>query len=366
MITTFLIGLISVLFAYISGITNQTKYLLISFVILLVFLSLRYDFGNDYMAYFEIYDDINDTSWSEVKDVSGIGALGETMEFGFIYLLKFFTVFSDFFFFIFANSLLLCAAYFLLIKKYVSLNYAWMGVFLFVFDPNLMLVELSALRQTLAIICFLFSIQYLIKRNVVKYIICILIASSFHYSAIILLPLYFAFSPKPVLRLEPFIYIGLYLFLLLFGEVLLHPIEAFTNTYLPKYLGYVTDAEKANIESGYGLILYSFVYLVLLLFAKRDTEADRVMYRIVAIFMILTPLSLILNMLTRMTFYLEPALVVVIPQMLSITTNRLFKISFIALLIFITLVTTRSHFNSDTYKENYYNYKTIFSESNVR
>jgi hypothetical protein len=69
------------------------------------------------MAYFDKFLEVDETSWNELRDVSGIDALGETMEFGFIFLLKIFTVFSGFYFFIAMNSLLVCVSFYYFYKK---------------------------------------------------------------------------------------------------------------------------------------------------------------------------------------------------------------------------------------------------------
>lgn len=49
----------------------------------------------------------------------------------------------------------------------------------------------NAVRQYLALSVFLFSIKYIINGNIFKYFICFIIAFNFHYSAIIMIPLYF-------------------------------------------------------------------------------------------------------------------------------------------------------------------------------
>jgi hypothetical protein len=362
MVITILIGIIVTIFAYFSGKSNNERYLFIAFSIIFIFLALRYDFGNDYMAYFDKFYEVDEASWNELRDVTGIDAIGESMEFGFIFLLKIFTVFSGYYFFIAFHSLLICLLFFYLIKNNVEIQYYWFAIFLFVFNPNLMLVELSALRQTLAILCFLFSIKYLINRNIVKYLLFILLASSFHLSAIILVPLYFLFTPKPVGKYEPIIYIVLFLFFMFFGSLLLSPLESITSTYLPKYISYVDDGEKAILQSGFGIIIYSFIYLFILLFAKRENDREIVIYRIVALFIVLTPLSLALNMLSRLNFYFEPLLIVVIPQILSSNFNKTTKLFFVSIIVFMSLVSTYSHFKSPIYREKYNTYKTILTE----
>lgn len=53
------------------------------------------------------------------------------------------------------------------------------------------LYDFIAIRQALALSVFLLALPYLIKRDIVKYFILVILASTIHISATILLPLYF-------------------------------------------------------------------------------------------------------------------------------------------------------------------------------
>jgi hypothetical protein len=110
------------------------------------------------------------------------------------------------------------------------------------------------------------------------------------------------------------------------------------------------------------MVISSFIYLFILLFAKKESDIERIIYRIIAIFIILTPLSLTLNMLSRLNFYFEPFLIIIIPQILTTNLNKIVKIIFVAIIIFMSLITTYAHFNSEIYKDKYYNYQTIINK----
>ena len=65
--------------------------------------------------------------------------------------------------------------------------------FFFIFD-------LSGLRQGLAIQLFFFSLRYLEKKNFLKYILTILLATSVHWTSILLVPMYFILNRKASIR----------------------------------------------------------------------------------------------------------------------------------------------------------------------
>lgn len=61
------------------------------------------------------------------------------------------------------------------------------GYYLFIDNP---------MRNLIAIAIFLISIKYIHEKKIWKYLACILLASSFHFSAIILFPLYWVLDKR--------------------------------------------------------------------------------------------------------------------------------------------------------------------------
>jgi hypothetical protein len=361
MIVTFLIGFISIFFAFQAWNLHNRKYLFLSFFIIFIYLALRYNFGSDYKTYLELFHQIKEMSWNDLKDLPKISSLGETMEFGYIYLNKLFSIFSGFFVFIAFHSFIFCAVYYGLIKKNVDIRFAWLAIFILIFNTTLMVRSISGLRQGLAVFCFLFSIQYLIQRNIIKYVLCILLASSFHYSACILLPLYFLFSIKPVNKFEPLIYLSVFVFLTLFGNIFFDPIVTIITKYIPKYLFYVNDNKLDIISSGVGRILFLFLNITILFFSKTDTPSDRVFYRILVFYILLTPLGGVIKMIGRLTLYFAPAFVVVVPQLMSTKINRSLKLIFISILLLLTIYDAINHYTNPLTRNANFHYQTIVS-----
>jgi hypothetical protein len=174
--------------------------------------------------------------------------------------------------------------------------------------------------------------------------------------------MFFIFSNKPVFKLETYIYIGLYILIVFFGSYLLNIILSITDSYLPKYLNYFEQEEGVKLSSGFGLIIYLILYVFILFFAKTDTPSDRVFYRIGAVFIIFSQIGMISNILSRLALYFVPALLVVIPQLLSQNINRILKLGFISIFLFMVFYSFYIHYTSDTYFEKYFHYNTIFSE----
>jgi hypothetical protein len=122
----------------------------------------------------------------------------------------------------------------------------------------------NMIRQSLAMAICLFAYKYLLKRSFIKYILIILIASMFHYSALILLPLYFIvkieITPKSLIVLVPLWLLGLY------GAIrLLYVFEPFMG----KYASYLTNLAYMQGRSIKNLALPMAIFLASYIFRKQ-------------------------------------------------------------------------------------------------
>lgn len=72
---------------------------------------------------------------------------------------------------------------------------------LYIHLPFFYLASFNQIRQFLVVSFFVFSLRFIINRQLVSYISCILLASLFHKVSIILLPLYFVLNKRPSIRL---------------------------------------------------------------------------------------------------------------------------------------------------------------------
>ncbi len=131
--------------------------------------------------------------------------------------------------------------------------------FLFFFNTSI-----NQLRQSVAIAIIVFAIKYAEDRKLVKYLIAVAIASTFHISALLAIPIYVIFGTKD------FKYKRLFEFLLLLGTViiianLMNLLEIGINAgILPaKYLYYLDTFAKDTVDFNVLdlLLKLSFVWL---------------------------------------------------------------------------------------------------------
>lgn len=348
-----LVGFLSVFCAFLEGKFKFKYGLLISFFIIFVFLALRYDYGNDYVNYLDGFNEINRTLRFDIFDKE------IHFEPGWILLCKLFKP-VGFFGFVAFLSLLNCMIYYRLIKRFVPANLYWLSVFLYVFATDYLLIQLSSMRQTLAILIFIYSIQYISEKKFLYYVCLILLASTFHNSALILLPLYFLGYAK--FKMNKF-YIGiiflLYILVFLSKDYLTPVINLLVSSFNEG--NYQVYDEEGVSGSGFGIILLSIFFILVLISSKKQTENNKIIYHLSIMYFILIPFGLIIMMLGRISMYFSVYLIVIYPLVFNSINNKFYKYAFLFLLFMITFTGFFGFFKSPIWIDKYEHYQTIFS-----
>ena len=144
--------------------------------------------GYDRYIYSELFDGIADItkeggrySDSAIFTLypSEIGYIGSNV------LISFIT--SNRYIFILLYTLIIYFLYYFSLKKY-CINYPFA---MMLFMGLMFFFTFTYLRQMVGVGIAWFAIRYVYKKELYKFIICVLVAASFHNSAIILFPLYF-------------------------------------------------------------------------------------------------------------------------------------------------------------------------------
>lgn len=135
------------------------------------------------------------TDYPEYKSEFLSGTVGYTVketEFAFRWLWGISSSIISFHAFVMITSLLQCIAMGYMIKEYAERRFQYFGVLLVFFTFNIMLIQMTAMRQGYAVDVLLFAYLLLGKRKYIGSLITALIAYGFHNSALIAL-LFFIF-----------------------------------------------------------------------------------------------------------------------------------------------------------------------------
>jgi hypothetical protein len=361
MITVAIVNIVMVYFAFFARYKNWQFLLKFSFIILFVFLALRYDFGNDYHVYLKDFLKLNPFSTIDYFSKAS------TFEPGWTFLCHLFRPLGAMGFFAMTALLALfnCFVYYRFIKKYVPPDYYWLAVFLYVFNPYFMLIHASAMRQSVAISLFLLSIDYLYKKNPVGYFLFIGLAMSFHISAIILLPVYLIglFNWK-INKMTAIGLLSSYILIIFFGKMFRSELTMFVARHFDKYAVYNSQS-GIEIGTGMGLLFYSILFVLILLYEQYQTKENAIVFKVAIIGYLVMPVSLIVMIFGRSAMYFQPATIAVMPILFANMKNRLISYTIMILLITITTFSFYGFFQSKIWEKKYGTYNTIFSSPEI-
>lgn len=357
MIDFIILGVISIFFAYLAQYKEFDWGLKISFLLIFIFLALRYNFGRDYMGYYEIFVSVQSYSFSELFD-SSINIHGEI---GWLILCKLFKPLG-FFSLIAFLSLLNCLIYYQLIKKYVPKNYYWLSMFLYLFNPGLILLHVTAIRQALAISLFLFAIEYLYKKDAVRYFLIIGLASIFHTSALVLLPIYLLTFLKDKISYKTVSFLILIIVILFVQADYLKPL--FSNLIVDSFENYAIYIYTQGDERSFlGGSYYIFILTLSMIFLPYWKNRMVLIFRIYTVSFFTYPLSIIILFISRIGMYFDPLMLITMPFIAVALNkkNQALRALFILIVVIRTIYSLFSMFNTIDAQRDYGEYKTIFS-----
>lgn len=329
---------------------NKRKFLGLSFLILIVFSCIRYDFGNDYMSYFRHFENIKAGYNYFTKELL-YAALN--------------TVAPNYYILIAITSILTIFPVYKIITKYVNPNEMWIAVLIYCVNPYLFLMSLSAIRQSLATTCFIIAIVFSYRHKPVSYIFTLIVACLFHRSAIVLLPFYFWANDRKVTVAQVWIIIGI-LFALLISSSLL-------NNILEWFLAFLDDTSYENYFSQQttntlrATLLSSFFLVYVLLNLPRLDGYTLLFTKLYLVGCVFSVLAFRLSMLTRIQMYFDVFSVVSIPMLISFNRNLRKKsiytilVRYVLPLLMFTVYFLRYYsFYTNPLWEPFFEYRTIF------
>jgi len=196
-ITIFFIPIIALCFEWFKDIKNIHKHLVMIFLAIcyILFSGLRWECGTDWEQFYGLFYSFKDVSFTEVFDhrynwETGSITSGKIYEPGYTLMnWLFFNITGSF------NAMLIFYTS-VIILMYYKLSWLYAPkhpIYLFTFFIT---GQIFFWRAGLAAtICF-FSVQYIISRKFLKFLLCCIVATSMHNSAILFLPFYFILNRK--------------------------------------------------------------------------------------------------------------------------------------------------------------------------
>lgn len=253
-----LIGL-ATFFMYIANRTENNDYLIIVYLIITLPSLLRYCVGIDYEPYLNLYYYVN-----EFDNITSFLIYHE-VEKSFVFLSVLAAEFSlpiivFAFYSIFTQLFMVCGIWYF--RRWVSPTFL-----LFLYLLSFYWRTYNIFRQSLAISIIFFAIKYVFQEKIINYIVCVLVASCFHNTAIIAILVYFIYNIKPKkVHIKGSLYFeGLIIFC---GLVFLQPLmnTVFSIPFLSTYGNSYNQIYSFDFQIG--MVSQAFLYFLYFYFNK--------------------------------------------------------------------------------------------------
>lgn len=178
--------LLVIIWAFVFSIGKKTEkkkfyFVLICFIQMYLIAAYRYEIGSDYAQYATGFYKMAVSGFSEITY--------EDWEIGFVLLNKIIGLFTTkVSVFMAVTSLLELIGPAFLILKYSK--HPFISIFIYL-NINLFYLDMNFIRQAIAMSIICFAYKFLIERKFWKYLLIVLLAATFHLTALYMIPVYF-------------------------------------------------------------------------------------------------------------------------------------------------------------------------------
>lgn len=335
------------------------------FVLVTTLGCVHYNYGNDYMAYFDMYKELVSMPlrWDYLIDNT------YNHEPGWVLLNHFFSHLGGFFVMVAVLNIVQNTIFFYFIKENVQKRYWTVSMAIYLMSGSLYILNFSMMRQAIAIALFVFSWNYIKRKKFWPSLLILFVASTFHYSAQILIP--FMLLPFITLRgrgkVIAVIYVGIMIALFISTSLLADVFE--TVIQIEKLrsvqnLEYQIIEDNGTLTYGWGVVVNMipfFISMWALFTNEKKIDNDKKMLIMISMvsFLIL-PFGKILQIIGRYGMYFTAYSVASIPFIYSLLPNKMLHRLLLGIYIFMLLFEYYEFFNSDIWAKDYSTFHTIF------
>lgn len=358
-------SLIALLLTFLESRGGLKHGMLIGFVLVTILGAIHYDYGNDYMSYYNIYK--KNTSYTfNLKQIIDDGKV-YGVEPGWILLNWLFKPIGGFFTMVAVLNAIQNAIVYSFIKKNISKVWWPLSISVYLFSTTFYLLAFSMMRQELVVITFL-GLWPLIRNKRWYFVLPIIYLLSYiHTSALILLPFAFwGLLPVKQAKILGVVYASIFL-IFWFNQDLVNNIlmMSMNNEDLASYVeGY--GKSKSALTYGVGYIVNLIpLFLCLYYLMKNKTQRESDKKHLVALALIsflLAPFSAVIQLIERISIYFGVYSIGSIPIVYGNIANKMLRRSLVTLYLLMLIYNYINFFGSDTWAKKYTTFHTIFSQ----
>ena len=297
-----------------------------SFVLLFIISAFRGDFTSDYNGYLGLFKHYNLFSFREIFQYK----FGQ--EIGYVILNRIIGLFTNDGIYIFiATSLIILFLFFREFRKESAI--IWLSVLIFT-TIGPFYTSFNIARQILSVAIIFAASRYLYKRNLIKYMIFVFLATLFHKTAIIMGLFYFVLNLRLSIKRVVFIAIGFMLSTFF--------IENMVTLGRKYFYTYYTATSYGMTGYNYKNVIAPILFLIFTLLHFKRLDLNDIKTKIwanaVIYYSIFSLFGLNVHILQRFSVFFMPYLCLMIPKIVVSVRNKNLKAIYILTAIFLLIL----------------------------
>lgn len=330
-------------------------FLAIAILFLILFFGVRTDYGNDFKMYEEMFQTFTHSS------VASLNHSHERVEYGWKLFCHFFKG-IDFSTFVFMLTTIQFSVMGWFIYKFVERRWHALVLAVYLFWPNLMLTQLSMMRQSLAMSIVICAIPLMLGRKIIWAELVIILAAQLHSSAYVACIL-------PLLVYVEKVKFGVLAAVFLILLFIFAAVPAFLETIVKAVIDYgafnhygvyLKDNVIIERSSGIGYVIQMAFCMYLFLIMKKTDSSNKFFILTLSLYFISLPMSGIIGLISRLAMYYQQIGIVALQPLADrIKTS---KISAVMLVLFLALVGMGYYnfFHDPSFEKYFMEYHTVF------
>mgnify|MGYP003292522139 CR=1 FL=1 len=353
-------SLLALLLTYLESKHRLRGGMKLGFILVTLLGVIHYDYGNDYMSYYDIYKSIVNVPFNLSNLIGGY----IYKEPGWALINYAFKPIGGFFMMVAVLNVIQNVIYYRFIKDNVALSWWPMAIFIYLFSGSFYLLNFSMMRQGLAIAIFLAMWKYIKTRRWVVALIGLILASTIHSSALILLPFAFwGFLRMNNGKIWAILYVVLFCVLWSAEDFINRIFETvIVFEEFQDYSNYLNDAEDVGYGIGFLInMLPFFVSIYYLLTDQVQAEKEHQLVAIATVGFMILPFSQIIPLIGRVGMYFNVFSIGAFTKAYSSIKYRYVRYGLVCIFVFMTLYDYWLFFNVGVFSKSYSTFHTIFS-----
>ncbi|MDT2827203.1 EpsG family protein [Enterococcus viikkiensis] len=278
-------------------------------LLLPVLLSTFRTVGTDYGTYLSIFNHSSDLDLLTMLTVElGYKEIGNTV------IIWIASILGSFRWYLFIYSSATIVLTYNALKKLSPEN---ITISYFVYLTMYFTQSMNIIRQSLAVAIIFYGYYYLIQRDLKKYLVICIIATSFHMSALIAFPLFFFLDENNNIRKKLFIVFSFFLiFAVLNYEKFFLFIGGINSFGFDRYTEYASYSGSIDTNNKI-FFMNLFIFLIVFIFRKKMFKNDKLyfFYYLMIVGLIFGISGFFSPYLKRLSLYSEIVYIVVLPML---------------------------------------------------